>query len=62
MKTIYVNDLLLENQTEKDIVLSGWLSSRRHIGKVIFLDISDSTYGKGLKSQPAHRENTMWTS
>ena len=43
MKTIYVNDLLLENQTEKDIVLSGWLSSRRHIGKVIFLDISDST-------------------
>ena len=43
MKTIYVSDLLSENQMERNIVLSGWLASRRHIGKVMFLDISDST-------------------
>ena len=42
MKTIYISDLLSGNQTGNN-VLSGWLSNRRHIGGVIFLDISDST-------------------
>jgi asparaginyl-tRNA synthetase len=46
MKATYVGDLTStssENQQESEVVLSGWLSNRRHIGKVMFLDISDST-------------------
>lgn len=43
MKEIYVSDLMSEHQQGKEVILSGWLSNRRHIGKVIFLDISDST-------------------
>jgi len=46
MKTTYVSDLISKSsefQQESEVILSGWLSNRRHIGKVIFLDISDST-------------------
>ncbi|MBU2545279.1 asparagine--tRNA ligase [Patescibacteria group bacterium] len=42
MKTIYISDLLSSNQTG-NVILSGWLSNRRHVGKIVFLDISDST-------------------
>jgi len=43
MKELYVKDLLKQNCTEKEIVLSGWLSAKRSHKKLIFLNISDST-------------------
>lgn len=42
MKSLYVSDLL-SREAGVDVVLSGWLKSRRHSGGIYFLDVSDST-------------------
>jgi asparaginyl-tRNA synthetase len=43
MKSIFVSDLLSDGQLNTTVTLQGWLRSRRDHGKVVFLDISDST-------------------
>lgn len=43
MKNVFVNDLLHSNGDGAEVELSGWISARRCSGKVLFLDISDST-------------------
>jgi len=42
MKTTYIRHLLSQDQ-DGDIILNGWLSFRRDLGKIVFLDITDST-------------------
>ena len=44
MKEIFVGDLLKQsNGGDMTVELSGWISAKRDQGKVIFLDICDST-------------------
>lgn len=43
MKKLYVSDLLHLTGEEVEIKLLGWVCARRRQGKVLFLDVSDST-------------------
>ena len=43
MKEVFVDDLLQSNGCEVEVVLSGWICAKRHQGKVLFLDVCDST-------------------
>lgn len=43
MKEVYVSDLLQSSGSEVEVVLSGWVCAKRHQGKVLFLDVCDST-------------------
>ncbi len=43
MKEVFVGDLLQSNGGDMTVELSGWISAKRDQGKVIFLDICDST-------------------
>jgi asparaginyl-tRNA synthetase len=42
MKELFVSDLLARNPGES-VTLQGWLARRRHQGKILFMDIADST-------------------
>ncbi len=41
MKELFVSDLL--HMCEAEVVLSGWVCAKRHQGKILFLDVCDST-------------------
>ncbi len=43
MKEVFVDDLLQSNGGDMTVELSGWISAKRDQGKVIFLDVCDST-------------------
>lgn len=43
MKEVFVSDLLQSNGGDVTVELSGWIGAKRDQGKVIFLDICDST-------------------
>ena len=43
MKTVFISDLLSNNNRNTDVVLGAWLLKRRRVGKHVFLDIVDST-------------------
>lgn len=43
MKEVFVSDILQSNGGDVTVELSGWIGAKRDQGKVIFLDICDST-------------------
>jgi len=43
MKEVFVNDILQSSAGEVEVELSGWICAKRHQGKVLFLDVCDST-------------------
>ncbi|MEM2615043.1 MAG: asparagine--tRNA ligase [Nitrososphaerota archaeon] len=43
MKTHYIKDILRNASEGKDVEILGWIASKRDLGKIIFLDLVDST-------------------
>ncbi len=43
MKNVFIHDLAKSNGSEVAVELSGWIGAKRHQGRVLFLDIHDST-------------------
>jgi len=43
MKEIYISDILDRKDVCFKVAIKGWLKNRRHIGKILFIDICDST-------------------
>lgn len=43
MKELFVSDLFRSNGDEVEVELFGWIGAKRCQGKVIFLDVCDST-------------------
>lgn len=43
MKEVFVGDILQSNGDDVTVELSGWISAKRDQGKIIFLDVCDST-------------------
>lgn len=43
MKNLFVKDLKANGFSEKEVVLFGWIKTKRDHGSIIFLDVADST-------------------
>ena len=43
MKSIYIRDILNENYINCELTIFGWCRKKRGFGKIIFIDIVDST-------------------
>ncbi|MFA6307316.1 MAG: asparagine--tRNA ligase [Patescibacteria group bacterium] len=43
MKEVFVTDLINNGSLNTEVQLQGWIKNRRHHGKLVFLDVCDST-------------------